>query len=532
MCVVTKKCIEIKIRFNKGEINQMMDIIDKIESYAVDKQKAAQIYNDSRLTYDELKNYSDALGSYIIEKFGHDKTPILIYGHKEHEVLVSFFACTKSGHAYIPIDITFPQGRVLDIIESSGAKLFINISGIEIKKSDIEVLTLQDIRDIFVSYSGKVPYRQYRVKDDENYYILYTSGSTGKPKGVQITKSCINAFIDWFEDYCKVSNEKDIVMNQVSYSFDVSVISVYIGLLMGKTLFVVDKDMVNSFQLLFTAFKSSEIALWVTTPAFAEMCLIDDGFNNTLLPKLEKMIFAGEVLTKKLLAELYKRFPGVKIINGYGPTEATVLATAVEITEDMMKNDLPIPIGYPIESGRLVIVDDENKELPHKEKGELIIIGESVSPGYFNNKEMTEKLFFDIKDGDRVRRAYRTGDLAYIDNDGLIYYCGRKDFQIKLNGYRIEIEDIENNLRKLESINNAVVFPVYSLENKISHLTAFVTLNSKLNEKEFKVAIRIKEELKKLVPSYMVPRTIKIKDSFPINTNGKINRKLLMEELK
>jgi D-alanine--poly(phosphoribitol) ligase subunit 1 len=509
----------------------MTNFIDKIESYALDSSKVAQLYNDSKLTYKELKDNSDALASYIIEKYEDDKTPILIYGHKEHEVLVSFFSCSKAGHAYIPIDITFPSGRVMDIVESSGAKLLINISGIDLGNSNIDILNLQDIIDIFRSYNGKIPDTSYRVKEDENYYILYTSGSTGKPKGVQITKRCIDTFIDWFGKDCSIADDKAIVMNQVSYSFDVSVISVYIGLLMGKTLFVIDKDMVNNFQLLFSAFKRSNIALWITTPAFAEMCLIDESFNSSLLPSLEKMIFAGEVLTKKLLSELYKRFPGVKIINGYGPTEATVLATAVEITEEMMSNDLPIPIGYPIENGKLVVVDENNKELPIGEKGELIIIGESVSPGYFNNKEMTDKHFFDVTDGSKIRRAYRTGDLAYITEDKLIYYCGRKDFQIKLNGYRIEIEDIENNLRKLELINNTVVFPVYNSENKISHLTAFVTLNSQSSEKEFKVAMRIKEYLKKLVPSYMVPRTIKIKDSFPMNTNGKINRKLLMEEL-
>lgn len=509
-----------------------MDFINEIENFALDSTRIAQIYDDTQLTYKELKNYSDALASFIIDKYSNDKTPILIYGHKEHEVLVSFFACSKSGHAYIPIDITFPSGRVIDIIESSGAKLLINISGISIKNTDIEILSLQDIRFIFSNYKGKIPDLEYKVKEDDNYYILYTSGSTGKPKGVQITKRCINTFIDWFSKSCSISNNKDIIMNQVSYSFDVSVISIYIGLLMGKTLFVIDKDMTNNFQLLFSAFRKSRISLWITTPAFAEMCLIDESFNNNLLPHLEKMIFAGEVLTKKLLSELYKRFPGIKIINGYGPTEATVLATAVEINEEMIENDLPIPIGYPIESGKLIVISEKGTALPCGKKGELIIIGDSVSPGYFNNNEMTKKHFFTIKDGQKDRRAYRTGDIAYIDKNNLIYYCGRKDFQIKLNGYRIEIEDIENNLRKLDSINNTVVFPVYNSENKISHLTAFVTLNSHSEEKEFKLVMQIKEGLKNLVPSYMVPRTIKIKDSFPINTNGKINRKLLMEELK
>lgn len=506
-----------------------MDFIDVIESYSQDC-RVAQIYRNDKLTYKALREKSDALAAYIIDKLGEDKSPILVYGHKQHEMLISFFACSKSGHAYIPIDITFPSARVKDIIENSGAKLFLNIGDLEYSSSSLEILKLNNINDIVKSYSGKVPERSFRVKEDENYYILYTSGSTGKPKGVQITKQCIRTFMKWFSNYCELSGNSNIVMNQVSYSFDVSVISVYIGLSEGKTLYVIDKQMTDNYQELFSSFKSSDIALWVTTPSYAELCLMDESFNHMLLPKLEKMIFAGEVLTKKHLNKLYERFPGVKIINGYGPTEATVLVTAAEIDDQMMKSDEAIPIGYEMIGGKIIIVDESGKELEQGDKGELVIIGDSVSPGYYNNEELTKKVFYDVEEGNEIKRAYKTGDLVYKDKNGLIYYCGRKDFQIKLNGYRIEIEDIESNIRNLDFVSNTVVLPVYK-ENKISHLTSFVTLKEKSEEKEFKIALRVKEELKKLIPSYMVPRTIKVKEAFPINSNGKIDRKMLMEEL-
>lgn len=194
----------------------------------------------------------------------------------------------------------------------------------------------------------------------------------------------------------------------------------------------------------------------------------------------------------------------------------------------MIESEKSIPIGYPIENCELSIIDKNGNKVKDGEKGELIVIGDSVSKGYLNNPEMTNKAFFKSADG---KQGYKTGDLAYYE-EGIIYYCGRKDFQIKLNGFRIEIEDIENNLRKVNNINNAVVFPVFNEEHKISHLTAFVVLNEENELSNLKKSILIKNELKKLIPSYMIPRNVKILKEFPLNTNGKIDRKKLMEAVK
>jgi len=248
------------------------------------------------------------------------------------------------------------------------------------------------------------------------------------------------------------------------------------------------------------------------------------------MPNLRTFFFAGEVLSKKLVKELMERFKGVRIINGYGPTEGTVLLSAIDVTEKMLEDERSIPIGYPMEGGILKIVDDKGNTLKDGQKGELIALGKSISKGYFNNEEMTNKVFFYGEVNGKIIRGYRTGDLAYYEN-GIIYYCGRKDFQIKLNGFRIELEDIENNLRKVSNVNNCVVFPVYK-EEKISHLASFVTLKEENELSSLKNSILIKDELKRYIPSYMIPRNIKVLKEFPINTNGKIDRKKLMEEIK
>ncbi|MBE6055215.1 MAG: amino acid adenylation domain-containing protein [Clostridium sartagoforme] len=502
-----------------------MKLLESVKKYSAE-ERVAVVCDGERLTYKELDVMSDGLATYFIKEFKKDMSPIVIYGNKDNLILVLMLAALKSGRAYVPLDVTFPIERVKQVINEVDAKVVVNFTE---EKLD-NAYRKKDIENIILELTGETVPGEYWVKDDENAYILFTSGSTGKPKGVQISKNNLDSFNDWFGKYMELDNTEEVIMNQVSYSFDVSVIPIYLGLIYGKTLNSLSKNTLEDFKLLFNNLKESNIKYWVSTPALAEMCIKDENFNCDLMPNLKTLFFAGEVLSKKLVKELMNRFKDVRIINGYGPTEGTVLLSAIDVTEEMIEDERAIPIGYPLEGGILKVVDDKNNELPDGEKGELIALGKSISKGYFNNEEITRKVFFtEIINGEKVR-GYRTGDIAYYDK-GILYYCGRKDFQIKLNGFRIEIEDIENNLRKVSNINNCVVLPVYK-EDKISHLASFVTLKEENGLSSLKNSIIIKEELKKYIPSYMIPRNIKVIKEFPINTNGKIDRKKLMEEFK
>lgn len=288
--------------------------------------------------------------------------------------------------------------------------------------------------------------------------------------------------------------------------------------------------MINDFKDLFENLKKSKISLWISTPSFLEMCIVDKNFNSELLPNLNKIVVAGEVLNKNLADRIFNNFPNVKLINGYGPTETTVLITSTEITKEMMESEDEFPIGVPGENVKLIIKDSNGENIEEDcKKGELCVSGENVSVGYYNNDKATKKAFgYEEIDG-KLSWIYKTGDLVYRKK-GLFYYSGRKDFQIKLNGFRIELGDIEKNLLKIDFIENAVVLPVKK-DNKIVYLVAFVKLNRDFELKNFQIAMKIKEELNKLIPNYMIPRKIKIKEEFPLNTNGKVDRKLLLEDL-
>lgn len=244
---------------------------------------------------------------------------------------------------------------------------------------------------------------------------------------------------------------------------------------------------------------------------------------------LRQFLFCGEVLTHTLCDTLAQRFPAAKILNTYGPTEATVLVTAAEITGEMRRDSRSIPIGKAIDGVTLRLEQDGQTVTGEEQTGELLILGPTVGPGYFGRPDLTEKVFF--TDPGTGLRGYRTGDLCY-QRDGLFYYCGRADNQLKLNGYRIELEDIEANLQRLPNIRRAAVVPVRDADGKAQYLAAFLLLAEPNGLTPLKRAIQLKKEAAAYLPAYMIPRKLLTVDAFPLNVNGKIDKKALAARLE
>ncbi|WP_419749129.1 D-alanine--poly(phosphoribitol) ligase subunit DltA [Terrisporobacter petrolearius] len=504
-----------------------MKIIEGIKKYST-TDRIALICNDEKLTYNDLEKYSEAIALYLKDIYKEEDTPIVIYGNKENMIMPCMIGALKSGRAYVPLDISLPMDRVFDITKEVSPKVLFNFSD-ETDFGDLNVINEDKLKEIIKKYENKTLGKENWVKGDENAYILFTSGSTGKPKGVQISSNNLDSFVNWISPYLKIDGSEKVIMNQAAYSFDLSVTSIYPSLAHGATLFSLSKKVLADYKELFSQLKRSNMAVWVSTPSFAGVCTTEKDFDSNMLEKLESMIFIGETLPKSLAKELLDRFPNTRVINGYGPTEATVGVSVNDMSYELINDEKSLPVGYPMSNCKIKIVDDNGNEVKEGEKGEIIIIGPSVSKGYFNNEEKTNESFFYDEIDNVKHRAYKTGDKGYMLN-GNIYYCGRVDFQIKLNGFRIEIEDIESNLRKVENVNNAIVIPVYK-DEKIAYLKGIVQLKIDNELSNMKKGIAIKKELNKYIPSYMVPRTIKIIEDFPTNTNGKIDRKKLMEEI-
>lgn len=506
-----------------------MFVLEKIAQYAKDENRKAVIYHDKVMTYAELEQFSNAFADFLL-KNGKDKSPVVIYGHKEEEFLPCMYGALKAGRAYVPVDITFPADRLEMVLSDVSPEFFVTLRDTDVAVCEgTKRLDVNEIDEIFKSYKGGAIDSANWVKPEDNCYILFTSGSTGRPKGVPINRANIENLASQLIPWCDIEANTDIITNQISFSFDVSVVSVYMGVSLGKTLYTIDKTMMETPASLYEGLENSNLSFWVSTPSFAELCAMSEHFNEKMLPNLKRFLFCGETLTHKLVDLLNERFPNADVINTYGPTEATVLVTASLITREMAEDQKPIPIGEPLPEVEFRIVDSEGKPVKEGETGELQIISDNVGHGYYGRPDLTQKAFFETESRGVKKRGYRTGDACYQCGK-LYYFCGRMDFQIKLNGYRIELEDIENNMVKVENVSRAVVIPVMK-EEKVDYLAAFVLSTKEIDGPKLREITRIKSELAKLVPNYMVPRKIVLCSSLPTNTNGKVDRKELAKQL-
>ena len=517
-----------------------MDILRKIEEYATaQSERTAFRSRNGEISYGELWERSGRLASEIENLMCDSRDPVIVYGHKDPMMIVCFIACVRSGRAYCPVDINTPAERISQISGKIGEPLVLmaeKTSAVsEIEKREMFtgsrwVIGYETIREL--TQSGKITTALSPCSDEDDFYIIFTSGTTGKPKGVRITANDLNNYLAWAVSLAGGIEERSVFMNQAPYSFDLSVMDLYLSLASGGTVVSVDSLLQKDSYRLMQYLSGQGINYWVSTPSFADICLAEERFNAVFLPELKAFLFCGEVLPCETAKRLIKRFPDSKVINTYGPTESTVCVTEIQITEEMASGNEPLPVGK-VRPGTSIELDPETSE--------IIIIGDTVSPGYYKEPMLTSKSFLFIDPlsacesaGARrtVRsggsRAYRTGDKGHFDEDGNLYCDGRIDNQIKLHGYRIEIEDIEANLATLCGVKRGAVAQ-RTCDGKAESLTAFVIREGDLITDDYFGRKAVRTALREKMPSYMVPKRIIFLDELPVTNNGKLDRNRLRE---
>ena len=506
------------------------DMIETIEYFA-QSQPDFPVYNvlGEVHTYHDLKVDSDSLAAKIDSLALPEKSPVVVFGGQEYDMLATFVALTKSGHAYIPIDSHSALERVTAIVEVAQPSLIIAINDFPLKDVNIPIL---DLAAVQTAFAAKHPYEiVHPVKGDDNYYIIFTSGTTGKPKGVQISHDNLLSFTNWMiTDKEFATPARPQMLAQPPYSFDLSVMYWAPTLALGGTLFAVPSAITQDFKQLFETILNLPIAIWTSTPSFADMAMLSEDFNAEKMPGITHFYFDGEELTVKTAQKLRTRFPNARIINAYGPTEATVALSAVAITDDMLTNMKRLPIGYTKADSPTFVIDEDGNKLPNGEQGEIIVSGPAVSKGYMNNPEKTAEAFFEFEG----LPAYHTGDVGTMTDEGLLLYGGRMDFQIKFNGFRIELEDVSQNLNKSQYVDSAVAVPRYNKDHKVQNLLAYVILKDGVKEqfeREIDITKAIKEDLQDIMMSYMMPSKFLYRDSLPLTPNGKIDIKGLISEV-
>ena len=485
-----------------------LHLLDRIDRWAALCPERPAVWSGAHtLSWAALVAQSDALALWLHAELGGKPGPIAVHGHKEPEMVVAFLAAAKCGRAYVPMDVNIPEQRIAKIVAGSGAVL---------------VLTPERVREILGSFpvtKGDKPVTRTGATDP--LYILFTSGSTGEPKGVVITLENLDAFTGWMFAEQQFEPQAEVFLNQAPFSFDLSVMDLYCSLLSGGTLVCITKEELGNLKALYARLAESGVTVWVSTPSFAQMCLIEKGFRTEMLPRLRRFLFCGETLAPETASQLLERFAGAEVWNTYGPTEATVATTSVRVDKALLGKYSPLPVGRPMPGTRVLAVDEALTPVAEGERGEILIAGPNVSPGYLQRPELTSKVFTYFEG----MPAYRTGDWGRV-REGFVFFEGRMDGQIKLHGYRIELGDMEANLHALPEIADAVVLPVEKL-GKVDSLAAFVVLAGEKQGSDFEFAAKLKARLGERLPAYMIPRKFVFLDAFPMTPNGKADRRAL-----
>lgn len=476
--------------------------------------------NESSISYESLQKSIDLLADCLYQK-NESQYVYLLFPHVI-SMVIGMFSVLKSGKAYIPLDPKQPIERLGYILQDSdGYILLTNSKCINIANmlkelnDDIVIINIDDIQANSSNYLKE----NY---DDPNgiAYILYTSGSTGKPKGVIQSNENVLYYIANYSKNLKITNDDNITLFS-KYTFDASVMNIYSALLNGATLCIFDVENIN----LFVAFEEwvlrNQITVYHSVPTVFRH-IIRRVKKCEYLETVRVVVLGGESVLINDFEE-YKRVFSDKCIfvNGLGPTEATVALQYIA-NKNTQVDSTVVPVGYPIKGTDAYIVNDMQECVKVNEVGELVLSSKHLALGYNGRIDETNARFkMDLQE---KRRFYFTGDLAKIDERGVFEFCGRKDLQIKINGIRIELNEIESVLDNYVKIEKSVVVPINRDGFKI--IVAYYTLrnnNDGIEEAE------IIDWIKNYLPSYMIPSAFRYVNILPKTATGKIDRKKLID---
>lgn len=502
----------------------------------------AVVMEDERLTYGELWSRSGRVACALRAAGCRAGDRVCLFMPKSPWAVTAMLGALKAGCLYVPVDVKSPAARAARIVatcepatilaagptgELVGRVLAEVPGGKEIPigwldpapPAGVPYTPMFDASDVALCPVGPPSPRG----PEDPAHILFTSGSTGDPKGVVITHASVLRFVEWATRYFQM-RPSDRVSGHSPLHFDLSTFDVYGAFASGAELHMVPPELSLLPHELAAFIRGHELTQWFSVPAalgyMARFGVIEQGD----FPTLERVLWCGEVLPTPVLIHWMRRLPHVAFTNLYGPTETTIASSFHTVVSCPESEQAPISIGTPCDGESILVLDARLQHVPPGEIGDLYIGGDGLSPGYYRDPEKTDAAFVTrVAEDGRTERIYRTGDLARVGEDGLVYFIGRADTQIKCRGHRVELGEVESALSSIEGLAEHAVVAVDTggFEGAVI-CCAFVAARPGGID-----ASKIRAELTRLLPPYMLPSRWRELAALPRNANGKVDRAAL-----
>ncbi|MEO8109317.1 MAG: amino acid adenylation domain-containing protein [Ginsengibacter sp.] len=491
------------------------------EQAAKTPQSIALIYEEEELTYGELNERSSQLARYLQKKGVREETLVPICVERGIGMMVGILGILKSGGAYVPIDPEYPQDRISYMLEDTAAAVIVSSKAGKEKlpaKAGAEIILIDgDWDEISKEESSNL---HVNIASNNLAYVIYTSGSTGKPKGVLVEQGNVVSLVKGI-NYVSLNNE-DKLLSTGSSSFDATTFEYWGMLLNGGQLILCEEAKLLNSELLKKEIERRKVSkMWFTSSWFNQ--LVENDIS--IFENLQTILAGGEKLSEQHIRKIRQTYPGIEIINGYGPTENTTFSLTYTITETEITNN--IPIGRPLNNRHAYIMNDSGQLAPVGVPGEIYLGGAGLARGYLNREELTAERFIENpfasaaeKEEKRNPRLYKTGDIGKWLPDGNIEYLGRADDQVKLRGYRIELGEIESVIAQSGLVKHAVVMaPTHKTGHR--YLAGYVVAEGTFNKEALNTYLHSK------LPEYMIPAVWIELEQMPLTSNGKIDKKAL-----
>lgn len=508
----------------------------------------AVVYQDKRLTYGQLNRASTQLAKVLKEAGCKRGDRVCLLMPKSLPAIVSIFGILKADCAYVPIDPQSPAQRVRKIIDQCEPRVILGAGSAG--KLLEEVLTQDGLSGtVTVGWLSSETRPSDRVKiaftqaDYENYpdtplvyantpddpaYIMFTSGSTGVPKGVVITHANVGHYLDWAVRYFDMKSS-DKMSAHPPLHFDLSVMDIFCTLGVGAELHLVPYEINLLPNKIAEFIRTSELTQWFSVPSLLNYMAKFDVVKEHDFKTVKRILWCGEVFPTPSLIYWMTRLPHVSFTNLYGPTEATIASSYYTVPTCPQDPTSSIPIGTACEGEELLVLDGSLRPVSKGEVGDLYIRGVGLSPGYWRDQQKTDAAFVrNPSSGDPSDRVYKTGDLARVGDDGLVYFHGRADTQIKSRGYRIELGEIESALHAMPVLEECAVVAIDAEGFEGATICcAYVPANG--NDV---TPLLLRKALGAIVPQYMIPSQYLAFEKLPKNASGKIDRPKLRDEFR